>query len=201
MLKFIKLFCVSILLALTILVPFVARAQQTLGSINGTVTDTTGAVVQKASVNIRNTGTNLVVTVESKDDGSFSVADLPIGTYEVTFTKDGFEKAVYPPILVQGNHTTTVNATLQPGEITTSVTVESTPLLNQTDTSNGYTLGTRRDSVRSARNGQLHAARHSRARHQRGFPFRLRQQRRSRATRESWPTASAIPATASRLTR
>jgi len=147
MLKFIKLFCVSILLALTILVPFVARAQQTLGSINGTVTDTTGAVVEKASIKIRNTGTNLVVTVESKDDGSFSAADLPIGNYEVTFTKDQFKTVIYSAILVQGNHTTTVDAKLEPGAVETKITVESTPLLNQTDTANGYTLG--RDVIQS----------------------------------------------------
>jgi hypothetical protein len=104
-------------------------------------------VVQKTSVKIRNTGTNLVVTAESKDDGSFSAADLPIGTYEVTFTKDGFKTVVYSAILIQGNHTTTVDAKLEPGSVSTSVTVESTPLLNETDTSNGYTLG--RDVIQS----------------------------------------------------
>jgi hypothetical protein len=117
-------------------------AQQTLGSITGTVTDSSGAVIQQASISVRNVATNLVVTAQTKNDGSYSVFDLPIGTYEVTVTKDGFEKEVYSQILVQGGATRTVNATLQPGSITTSVTVEASPLLNQTDTSNGYTLGT-----------------------------------------------------------
>ncbi|MGA3295581.1 MAG: TonB-dependent receptor [Candidatus Acidiferrales bacterium] len=131
----------TLFLAVFIFFPSAGYAQQTLGSINGIVTDSTGAVVQQAGVSIRNVGTNLVVTAETKDDGSFSVVDLPIGTYEVTFTKTGFQKVVYPQILVQGNLTTTVKATLQPGELTTSITVEATPLLNETDTSNGYTLG------------------------------------------------------------
>ena len=142
-----KLICVSVVLALVVLIPAIAHAQQTLGSINGTVTDTTGAIVQKAAVNIRNTGTNLAVAVQSKDDGSFSAADLPIGNYEVTFSKDGFKTEVYSSILVQGNHTTTVNASLELGTVETKVTVDSTPLLNQTDTSNGYTLG--RDVIQS----------------------------------------------------
>lgn len=129
-------------LAVSLLLPVAAHAQATLGSINGTVTDATGAIVQKASVKIRNTGTNLVITTESNDDGSFSAADLPIGNYEVTVTKDGFKTVVYSSILVQGSRTTTVNAALQAGAVSTSITVESTPLLNQTDTSNGYTLGT-----------------------------------------------------------
>jgi len=135
--------CVSaaILILLAAFAPVATRAQQTLGSIDGTVTDSSGAVVQKASVSIRNVGTNLMVMAETKDDGSFSVIDLPIGTYEVTFTKMGFEKVVYPLILVKGSATTSVKATLQPGEISTSITVNATPLLNETDTSNGYTMG------------------------------------------------------------
>ncbi|HTX13803.1 MAG TPA: TonB-dependent receptor [Candidatus Baltobacteraceae bacterium] len=135
--------CVSIIvLAIFAFVPRATYAQQTLGTIDGVVTDSSGAVIPQADVGVRNVGTNLTVTAQTKGDGSFSVADLPIGTYEVTISKQGFEKAVYPQIIVQGNLTTTLKATLQPGEITTSVTVEATPLLNQTDTSNGYTLGT-----------------------------------------------------------
>ena len=117
-----------------------AVAQQTLGSINGTVTDSSGAVVQGASVRVRSLATNLEVRAESKSDGSFSVADLPIGTYAVTFAKDGFRTAVYPQIGVQGNRTGTLNAKLQPGTVASTVTVEATPLLNQTDTTTGYTL-------------------------------------------------------------
>ncbi len=135
-------FAAILLLAIYAFVPSALYAQQTLGSIDGVVTDSTGAVVPQADVSVRNVGTNLTVTAQTKGDGSFSVAALPIGTYEVTITKQGFEKAVYPQILVQGNLTATVKATLQPGEITTSVTVNATPLLNETDTSNGYTLGT-----------------------------------------------------------
>jgi len=119
-----------------------ASAQQTLGAINGTVTDSSGAVVQGAAVKARSIATNLEVTAQTKGDGSFSITDLPIGTYEVKFTKDGFETAVYPQIIVQGNRTTTVNAKIRPGAVTSTVTVNATPLLNETDTANGYTLGT-----------------------------------------------------------
>jgi hypothetical protein len=119
-----------------------SHAQQTLGAINGNVTDTTGAAMQNVSVTVRNTGTNLEVKGTTNNDGSFSFVDLPLGVYEVTFFKDGFKKQVYSQILVQGNRTTTINATLQPGEVTSTVTVSGTPLLNETDMTNGYTLGT-----------------------------------------------------------
>jgi hypothetical protein len=131
------LFCLVVALA-----PLAARAQQTLGSINGTVVDQSNAVVAGASVEARNVDTGLVVTAKTENDGSFHMVDLPIGTYEVTITKEGFKKDVHSQILVRGNSTTTVNSTLQPGEVTSTVTVTATPLLNQTDTTNGYTLGT-----------------------------------------------------------
>jgi hypothetical protein len=118
-----------------------ASAQETLGSMNGTASDLSGAVVQGASVKIRAVATNLEVAAETKNDGSFSITDLPIGTYEVKFVKDGFETVDYVEILVQGNRTTTVNAKLRPGAVSSTVTVEGTPLLNETDNANGYTLG------------------------------------------------------------
>src|SRR3984893_10668189 len=120
--------------------PQVMAAQETLGAINGTVTDASGAVVQKVSVKARAVATNLEVKAESRGDGSFSIADLPIGTYEVTFTKEGFQVADYTQIVVQGNRTATVNAKLKPGKVSSTVTVEATPLLNETDTTTGYVL-------------------------------------------------------------
>ncbi|MGC1658996.1 MAG: TonB-dependent receptor [Candidatus Acidiferrales bacterium] len=131
-----------LLLALSFaLGPANALAQETLGWIDGTVTDASGAVVQGAMVKAHNVATNLTVTAQTKADGSFHVADLPIGIYEVTFARDGFKSANYPGIRVQGGRTATVNTQLQPGTVTSTVTVNATPLLNQTDTTNGYVLG------------------------------------------------------------
>ncbi|HVR24854.1 MAG TPA: TonB-dependent receptor, partial [Candidatus Polarisedimenticolia bacterium] len=118
-----------------------ALAQQTLGAINGTVTDSSGAVVPNVNIKARAVATNLELTAASKSDGSFSISDLPIGDYEVTFSKEGFQTAAYPQIIVQGSRTSTVNAKLKPGAVSSTVTVEGTPLLNETDTTNGYTMG------------------------------------------------------------
>jgi hypothetical protein len=93
-------------------------------------------VVQNAVVKIRNLATGLEQTSSTNADGSFNIADLPIGTYSVTFSRDGFKTEVHSQILVQGNRTTTLNAALQPGAVSATVTVEGTPLLNQTDTTN-----------------------------------------------------------------
>jgi len=118
------------------------NAQQTLGSINGTVTDSSGAALGKVSVKIKNAATNLEVNAETKDDGSYQVSALPIGKYAVTFSHDGFNQLVNSEILVQGGLTTTVNGALAVGTVSSTVTVTGTPLLNSTDTTIGYTLGT-----------------------------------------------------------
>jgi len=132
---------IFVLVILTAILPLAARAQQTLGSINGTVTDTTNAVVIKAAVQVKNLGTGLTVNATTGNVGSYNVSSLPIGTYSVTVSKAGFKTEVHSNILVRGNLTTTVNTTLQPGAVSSTVTVTATPLLNQTDTTNGYTLG------------------------------------------------------------
>src|SRR5579863_5462062 len=115
-------------------------AQQTLGSLNGSVTDTSGAVVQAVTVKAHALATNLEVTATTRANGSFSIADLPIGTYNLTFSKDGFQTESYPQIIIQGNRTATVDAKLKPGSVSSTVTVTATPLLNETDTTTGYVL-------------------------------------------------------------
>jgi len=132
---------VLVCLGLLLLLASASGAQQTLGSISGTVKDSSGGVVSKATVKVRNLATNLTQTATSKEDGSYSIADLPIGTYEVTYSQTGFRTEVHSQILVQGDRTTTLNSALQPGEVNTQVTVTGTPLLNQVDTTNGYTMG------------------------------------------------------------
>jgi hypothetical protein len=129
-------------LAFLSFLPLRLQAQQTLGAINGTVTDSSGAVIRNAVVKVHNIATGLEQTVHTKADGTFSIVDLPIGTYTVTFSRDGFKTETHSQILVEGNRATTVNATLQPGEISSTVTVTGTPLMNQTDTTNGYVVDT-----------------------------------------------------------
>ena len=90
-----------------------SHAQQTLGSINGTVADTSGGVLGKVTVKIRNLETNLEQVASTKDDGSFFVSALPIGRYSVSFARDGFKTEVHDQIMVQGGVTTTVNGSLR----------------------------------------------------------------------------------------
>src|SRR5580698_5406915 len=121
-----------------LLVP--AQAQQTLGGITGTVSDTSGAVVPNAVVTIVGDQTQLTRTQTSNSDGSYLFVNLPIGSYTMTFKHESFETQRIPSITVQANRTLTVNAALSVGAVSTTVTVEETPLINAVDTTNGYVL-------------------------------------------------------------
>lgn len=117
------------------------RAQGVQGSINGTVTDISGGVMPKVTVTAKNLATNLEVSVVTQNNGTYNITDIPIGTYSLSFSKSGFKSEVHTEVIIVADRAATVNATLQPGEVTTQVTVTATPLLNQTDTTNGYVLG------------------------------------------------------------
>ena len=119
----------------------VANAQQLLGSITGTVTDATGAVLPQVQVVVHNQDTNLEQKTLTQHDGNYSFINLPIGTYSVTFSKNGFTAKNYTKEYVQADRTTTVSASLAVGSVNESVTVTESNELNQVDTTNGYVLG------------------------------------------------------------
>jgi hypothetical protein len=125
---------------LFLLAPSIARAQQTLGGIVGTVTDPSGSVVPGVQVKAVSDDTKLTRTAQSSAQGSYTLNDLPIGKYTLTFTRDGFSSQRYPGILVQADRTITLPAQLAVGAVSDSVTVDVNPLLNATDTTNGYVL-------------------------------------------------------------
>jgi hypothetical protein len=116
------------------------HAQQTLGSVTGAVTDAQGAALPGTSVTLVGDATGLKRSAVSGANGVYNFQDLPIGKYTVTFTRDGFESERYPGIIVQADRTVSLPAQLKVGAVSTSVTVEATPLMNATDTTNGYIL-------------------------------------------------------------
>lgn len=117
-----------------------ALAQVTLGTITGTVKDGTGAVIPGVTVEAKNIATGLDVSEQTQSNGSYSVSNLPIGMYELSFSKNGFQSEKHTQVLVNSDRTTTVDSTLQIGAVNSTVEVTSTPLMNQVDTTNGYTV-------------------------------------------------------------
>ncbi len=117
-----------------------AEAQQTLGGISGTVTDASGSVLSGVDVVVIDEGTHLTRTTQSSSLGMYSVPNLPIGSYVLTFSCKGFSSARFPGITVQANRTITLPVQLAVGSTSDAVTVEANPLLNAVDTTNGYIM-------------------------------------------------------------
>jgi len=117
-------------------------AQQTLGSLNGTVLDPSGAAVAGAIVTVTDAAINVTQTTTTHKTGFFQIFNLPIGTYALTVTEQGFQKEQLSGISVREAQAATVNVTLRVGRTTESVEVVANPLLNNTDATNGYTMDT-----------------------------------------------------------
>jgi hypothetical protein len=130
----------SLLIVLMFVCSVAACAQQTLGGLTGLVTDAGGAIVPGTTVTVVSDQTGLKRVQTSGSNGVYAFQDLPIGTYTVAFTHDGFQKSNFPGIPVQADRTATINASLTIGSVDTSVNVDAVPLMNAVDITNGYVL-------------------------------------------------------------
>src|SRR5216684_5266496 len=85
---------ISLLVILAIIPLAIAQTQITTGTIQGTVTDTNGAIVPGANVEIKNLDTNLSRTLTTDDGGRFVALGLAPGPYSITVSKQGFATSV-----------------------------------------------------------------------------------------------------------
>jgi Carboxypeptidase regulatory-like domain len=95
------------------------------GSIQGTVTDKSGAVVQGAEVTARNLETNALRTVATNSTGGYSLTNLPVAPYEVSATKQGFKTFKVPSVTLTVAQVLTVDAVLEPGAVSEEVQVRA----------------------------------------------------------------------------
>ncbi|HET9525249.1 MAG TPA: carboxypeptidase regulatory-like domain-containing protein [Pyrinomonadaceae bacterium] len=99
------------------------QAQSNAADLQGTVRDATGAVVTGATVTARNPATNVSRTATTNDDGFYRIINLPPGDYDVTVEATNFKKLVLPTVTLTVGQAAELNASLEPGEITETVTV------------------------------------------------------------------------------
>ncbi len=107
-------------------VPLEARAQYTVGRVEGTVMDSTGAVIAGAKVGLRNTGTNAARTYATGADGYFVFVALPPGEYRMTVEAPKFVKQGIA-LRVRTNETLTQNVWLAAGSKPEEVVVIDNP--------------------------------------------------------------------------
>src|SRR5579883_237 len=100
--------------------------QAATASISGRVTDSSGAAIPSAPVTIKNTGTSATQTTNTDAQGRYLVPDLPIGTYDLTATKMGFQTAVRTGVVLTVGSALVVDFQLGVGQTNQTVNVEAT---------------------------------------------------------------------------
>src|SRR5687768_11911188 len=110
-----------------------ALAQELYGSVVGTIRDTSGAQIPGVSVVVTNRETNLVMSTVSNETGAYSFANVLPGTYDVKVTLQGFKEFVKTGVPVTGGSISRVDARMEVGQLTESVTVQSEVQLLKTD--------------------------------------------------------------------
>src|SRR5579864_8413980 len=129
-----RLFSIGLALCLVLAVTPL-NAQTTAGSIVGTVTDPSGAIIAGASITITNVGTNIAVKTTSDSAGEYVVTPLEVGRYSVTFEATGFKRSLRPDIQVNVQDRVRVDTKLEVGQVTDTVEVAAAAPILETDTS------------------------------------------------------------------
>ena len=131
----------SALCVVGILLAFAAisGAQVTTATISGTVSDSSGAVLPNAKIEIQNEGTGASRTVMSGPDGHYSAPSLPVGNYKVTATVEGFQTQVRSGIVLTVGQEAVVDLKLSVGTVSESVEVTGeAPLVETTESTVSY---------------------------------------------------------------
>src|SRR5262249_22542379 len=107
-----------------------AQSQLGTGSISGTVSDSSGAVIPGAIVTITNSGTGLVRTLTTGDSGQFTAPALPVGEYVARVEKTGFATLEQKGLIVNVGGTTTLRLELKPGQANEVINIVAEQVLD-----------------------------------------------------------------------
>jgi len=126
----------NVALCLPLLFATLALAQDYRGRIEGLVSDPTQAVIAGATVTLFNVNTGIRTIRQTSPTGLYVFDLVDPGSYSITIEAMGFNKFVQQNVVVQTRGDVTVNATLNPGAVQESITVNATPVAVQFNSSN-----------------------------------------------------------------
>lgn len=125
----------SFVLALLLTVSGAALGQAgATGSILGTVTDSTGAVIPNVKITITNQATNVPFRTTTSSSGDYNAPSLNPGTYSVSAQSPGFQKSVTNGVILTVDEKVRINVSLKPGEVTQATEVQAQAVSLDTDT-------------------------------------------------------------------
>jgi Carboxypeptidase regulatory-like domain len=136
------LFC--LLLALTFATPALF-AQSTTATLQGTVTDQTGAVVPNATVTATNQGTNVTRTAKTGSTGDYLIPALPVGAYQVEVQASGMGRQIAKGLTLEVGRTVMRNFALKPASVAETIEITSeAPVVESTTITVGMVVDTRK---------------------------------------------------------
>ena len=112
-----------------------AAAFAQTATVLGTVTDPSGAIVPTATITITNTATSAKRVIQTNSTGNYVAPDLPIGPYAVSAESAGFKRYERTGLTLDSNDVVRVDAVLQVGQISESVTVAAEAVKIESDSS------------------------------------------------------------------
>jgi hypothetical protein len=110
-----------------------AYAQSDRGTITGTITDPSGAMIANASIEAKNMQTGVTYQAASSETGNYTLGQLPVGMYQITCSMTGFKQFVRTGITVSTAQTLRIDIKLEVGNISETVTVNAAAPLLKTE--------------------------------------------------------------------
>ena len=115
-----------------------ASAQVNTASLTGLVTDSSGAAMAGATVEVKNRATNVAYTVTTDSSGYYTFVTLPVGAYNISVEAPQFKKALRENVTFEVGQKVRLDFTLEVGAVTDTVTVQArAPLLTSQEATTG----------------------------------------------------------------
>ena len=118
-----------------------ANSQTFRGTIQGSVTDTSGATISGAKVKVFSPGTGLSRTISTNEQGEYVASELPLGSYNITIEKEGFRTTTLTGVPVSVGAPSRADAKLSPGMVEQAIEVTANvPMVETTSNTTGGTI-------------------------------------------------------------
>jgi hypothetical protein len=129
----------AMFVACALLIPRSGIAQLLYGTLSGNVTDASQATIPDSKVVVTELNTGLSREEVSNSEGTYTFSSLPPGSYTITISAPGFERYVKTGVVVNANEQARADASLSPGSVNATVTVQAQAATLQTDRADVHT--------------------------------------------------------------